>query len=471
MAVQIVRKESGRIVEVRHIGSGHTETEVRALVVLARQKLHENQLPLLPTLVAQSFASELRLRRSNSKLLWEVLAEQYERLGFGGLNDADFERLCLARLVEPTSKLDSLRVLADLGLFGLTKNRLYRCLQRVVALNYRSALAEFCFRYVAKQGLTLVLYDVTTLYFEAHEEDDYRQSGMSKERRLEPQIVVGLLVNQAGFPLDIQSFTGKKAETKTILPVLGAFKQKHALTDVTVVADAAMLSAANLEALAQAGYSYIVGSRLQKIPYDIAEYQKTAELMNNQIIVTELSDRRVIYQYREKRAALDRRNIEKQILKAEKILAGKAPATKAKFLNLKTKEKALNQTLIAKARALAGIKGYVTNLKAPPELIIRHYHQLYQVEASFRMAKSDLKARPIFHRKQDAIEAHLTLVFAALALGRHLEALTGVSLKQLVKQLRPIRTGVVALGNQEYLAEPEIPEDIHSLLAKLRSGH
>ena len=87
------------------------------------------------------------------------------------------------------------------------------------------------------------------------------------------------------------------------------------------------------------------------------------------------------------------------------------------------------------------------------------------------MAKSDLKARPIFHRKQDAIEAHLTLVFAALALGRHLEALTGVSLKQLVKQLRPIRTGVVALGNQEYLAEPEIPEDIHSLLAKLRSGH
>jgi len=98
-----------------------------------------------------------------------------------------------------------------------------------------------------------VLYDVTTLYFEVQQEDDYRKPGMSKERRLEPQIIVGLLVDQNGFPLELQSFEGNKAETKTILPVVESFKQRHGLVGITVVADAGMLSADNLQALAEPG--------------------------------------------------------------------------------------------------------------------------------------------------------------------------------------------------------------------------
>jgi len=129
----------------------------------------------------------------------------------------------------------------------------------------------------------------------------------------------------------------------------------------------------------------------------------------------------VIYQYRVKRAALDLRNIDKQVTKAKKALSGQITANRTKFLTIKAKSKQLNQRLIDKAKALAGIKGYVTNLDIPDEEVIAYYHQLFQIEATFRMAKSDLRARPIYHQNRDAIEAHLTIVLAALAISRNIE--------------------------------------------------
>jgi transposase len=288
---------------------------------------------------------------------------------------------------------------------------------------------------------------------------------------LEPQIIIGLLVDRNGFPLGLHSFEGNKAETKTILPVIEDFQAQHGLTKVTIVADAAMLSAANLEALTEAGYTYIVGSRLHKVPYEIAEHQKTGNLSDKQIIVLHQEGYRVVYQYRAKRAALDLRNIDKQVAKAKKALSGQIPANRTKFLTIKAKSKQLNQKLIDKARALAGIKGYVTNLDIPDEEVIAHYHQLFQIEATFRMAKSDLRARPIYHHNRDAIEAHLTIVLAALAISRNIEYQTGISIKQFVKLMRPIRSGIFTFNGKEFLAEPEVPEDAKSVLKKLFSGH
>jgi len=137
-------------------------------------------------------------------------------------------------------------------------------LAKATEQDYRKTISQACFEYVRGQDLALILYDVTTLYFEVQKEDEYRKPGLSKERRLEPQIIIGLLVDRNGFPLAIHSFEGNKAETKTILPVLEAFQAQHELTGATVVADAAMLSAANLAALTAAGYTYIVGSRPDK---------------------------------------------------------------------------------------------------------------------------------------------------------------------------------------------------------------
>jgi hypothetical protein len=195
-------------------------------------------------------------------------------------------------------------------------------------------------------------------------------------------------------------------------------------------------------------------------------------LTDNQIITTPIEgSQRVIYQYREKRAKLDMRNIEKQIAKAEKIINGKIAVQKAKFLSVKTKEKKLNQTLLDKAKALVGVKGYVTNLNIPDEQVITAYHQLWHVEQSFRMSKSDLKARPIFLRKQDSIEAHLTIVLAALAMGKMIESRTGISIKRFVNTLRPIRSGIVIINGKEYSAEAGISPEVRTIIRKLQAGH
>jgi len=232
-----------------------------------------------------------------------------------------------------------------------------------------------------------------------------------------------------------------------------------------------MLSRTNLEALVDNNYHFVVGSRLTKIPYDIAQFQKQGTLVDNQIINTKKDSYRIIYQYREKRARLDIKNIETQITKAKRMVSGVSPLKRNRFISFESTKKILNQSLIDKAYALAGIKGYVTNLNLASQEIINAYHQLFEVEASFRMAKSDLKARPIFLHKRDAIEAHMTIVFASLAISRRIKKLTGISIKRIVNLLRPIRSGTIIINGTEYQAKPEIPKDIHNLLQKLESGH
>uniref|UniRef100_UPI000AFDF8C1 IS1634 family transposase n=1 Tax=Kribbia dieselivorans TaxID=331526 RepID=UPI000AFDF8C1 len=194
----------------------------------------------------------------------------YGRLGFDTLGDAAFEQLVLARLVEPTSKADSLRVLDELGVEHASLRTMFRSLKRSGGGGYRDVIATCCYAHAATHGdVTLCLYDVTTLYFEAEKEDDLRKVGFSKERRVDPQIVVGLLVDRAGFPLEIGCFEGNKAETTTIIPIVKAFQARHGLADMVVVADAGMLSAANLRELDDANLRFIVGSRVTKAPTDL----------------------------------------------------------------------------------------------------------------------------------------------------------------------------------------------------------
>ena len=280
-AVQIAYKQKGRIIKIIHIGSAHNKEELEILLALARKQLQANQLELFPE---PKSSLHVGIKRSYSGLLWNILQKEYHKLRFDPLNDEIFEALVIARIVEPTSKLDSLRVLDDLGVDPINRNKLYRSLVKAANQDCRRSISQACFRHVQNHGLTLVLYDVTTQYLKIQKEDEYRKSGRSKERRLEPQIIIGLLVDQNGIPLGVQSFEENKAVTKTILPVIEAFQAQNRLSKLTVVADAAMLSASNLKVLSEAGYTYIVGSRLHKVPYGIAEYQMSGKLSDQQII-------------------------------------------------------------------------------------------------------------------------------------------------------------------------------------------
>lgn len=308
---------------------------------------------------------------------------------------------------------------------------------------------------------------------------------MSKERRVDPQIQVGLLVDPTGFPLEVHCFEGNKAETRTLIPVLEAFQQRHGVTDMVVVADAGMLSAGNLNALEDAGFSFIVGSRITKAPYDLAEHFATKGdyftdgqvLESSRVMGTGKAarSRRIVYQYSFKRYKRDNKSINAMVERTEKVAAGTRPVKKDRFVKFDGATKGVDWALVERARQLAGLKGYVTNLD-PAVMsgseVIGAYHDLWQVEKSFRMAKSDLRARPIFHHQKDSIEAHLSIVFAALAISRHLQEATGLSIKKLVSTLRPIRSATIALSGQTLTLEPEIPPEVRDLLATIaETGH
>ena len=236
-------------------------------------------------------SSRVVLKRSYSRVLFEALTGVYDRLEFTAATsgDAVFRDLVIARIIEPSSKLDTIRILDELGVKPPSHTGIHRCLGRaaVAVADYRDRLSEACVTFRGVEQLTLVLYDVTTLFFQVEQEDDYRIPGLSKERRWEPQIVIGLLVDERGLALQLHSFEGNKAETLTLVPVLDAFRRAHPNVTVSVACDAGMLSASHLTALEDAGYGFIVGSRIAKTPYDIAEYQNDgSELADGQIFDT-----------------------------------------------------------------------------------------------------------------------------------------------------------------------------------------
>ncbi|MFI5825524.1 IS1634 family transposase [Streptomyces rishiriensis] len=498
-AVQLVEKRRGVRKIVEHLGSAHDEVTLAALEQVAREKiqagqmafdldLHTDDTTKVPATGVDA-GGGLVLHGTRPRLLWEVLELAYERIGFpSAVDDEVFKQLVLARIIEPTSKLDSLRVLEELNVGKVPSYAtLKRRLARSVEEKWQDAVSAAAYRFAAGGGaVSLCLYDVTTLYFEADEEDELRKSGFSKERRIDPQILVGLLVDRSGFPLELHFFEGNKAETRTMIPVLDAFRDRHQVEDMLVVADAGMLSWANIQALEEAGYQYIVGSRNSKAPMDLAKTFATKgnHFADGQVIETttelkkgtESSRRRAVWQYRLAREHRDRRNHTLQVQRAEDIAAGRKAQRKARFLtNGQRKSLSVDYEAAKTAEQLFGLKGYVTNTSMKVlsgAEVVAAYHSLFEVEASFRMAKSDLRARPIFHHTRDAIQAHLTIVFCALAVARHLQMATGLSLRRIIKSLQPLREGLVEINGTIATIPAALTPEAKDILNSLsQSGH
>jgi hypothetical protein len=255
VAVQVACKDSGRVVILAPLGSAHTDAELGILLEQAREIVAGGQVALdievaaraqsiadvpdyrEPTLVPAPAAPAVvavsppgRTMATCSRLLYDVLGGVYDWLGFDVVADQVFRDLVIARIVEPTSKLDAARVLTDLGAKTVSYRTIQRHLDKMGPGNYRDLIAAKCLSCASDcGGLSLLLYDVTTLYFEAESEDDLRKVGFSKERRIDPQIVVGLLVDRLGFPLEVSCFDGATGETKTIIPVIQGFCARHVI--------------------------------------------------------------------------------------------------------------------------------------------------------------------------------------------------------------------------------------------------
>jgi Transposase DDE domain len=515
VAVQVVTRRGRRVEGIEHMGSAHTDAELALLLAAARDRMAAGQEVLELGQVAEvpprmgevadwtgprelglqpeaggrpvSVAGGGRVVGTSADLLWTVLTSAYARLGFDVLDDDGFRAMVLARLVEPTSKAEVVRVLEEIGAPAVSVRTLFRSLARCQARDYRGQLATAARAHSAATAGTaaLVLYDVTTLHFERDDEDDLRKVGMSKEHRIDPQVQAGLLVDCCGFPLEVHLFEGNKAETTTLLPVLTAFAARHGVGDIVVVADAGMLSAGNLNGLEDAGFSFIVGSRITKAPYDLAEHfeRHGNYFADGQILESArrmgtgstARTRRVACQWKFKREQHDNKAINAMIERAEKIADGRVPMRKARFLKVTGARTELDQATIDRARQLAGLKGYVTNLPASVmdgAAVIAACHDLWQVEQSFRMTKSDLRARPVFHHQRESIEAHLTVVFAALAVARHLQNTTGLSIKKIIQTLRVQRSATIEISGQRLTLGPDLTDAARHILDTLtEDGH
>jgi hypothetical protein len=489
-AVQIVYSYHRGSRDIVHIGSAHDDVELELLKAVARQKLAAGQGELDLGLDAGAPGGPLQITSSRMGCLLDALSRGYDLLGFDEAADGDevFRDLVLARVIEPVSKLDSLRVLEEAGVASASYPTLKRRLPAYARDSWRQRLSAACAAHAGLGPASLVLFDVSTLYFETDAGDGFREPGFSKERRLEPQITIGLLTDQHGFPLMVSAFEGNKAETKTMLPVVESFMAAHQLPDVTVVADAGMVSEANQKAIEAAGLSFILGTRIPSEPYVVKRWRREhpdQEIPDGHVFTQPWPagpnggrrDQTIYYQYRHDRARRTLRGIDEQVAKAEKAVAGQVPVKRNRFIQLSGGTKTVNRELEAKARALAGLKGYVTNLRACPdgtpvtaEFVISAYHQLFQIERSFRMAKSDLQARPIYHRKRDSIEAHLTIVFAALAVGRWIEHQTGWSIRKFVKTARRYRTVQIQAGDHVITAAEPLPTELRNAIAAINNA-
>lgn len=525
-AVQIAEYADGRQRILRHLGSAHTGAELGVLLEQAGQLLGDpdqgvlefdaTPAPLVADLVpaprgelvgVESASDPVRrdapgrVVSTDSRLLFDVLARVYSSLGFDAVDDAVFRDLVVSRIVEPTSLLDSGRVLTDLGCTPASYATMKRTLGRATKGGYRDTIAAACFTHAMNAGdISLVLYDVTTLYFEAEKEDSLRKVGYSKERRVDPQVVVGLLVDRNGFPLEIGCFEGNKAETLTLVPIVRQFQERHSLEGIVVVADAGMLSATNLRELDDAGLNFIVGSRVTKAPVDLeSHFRWHGDAFHDGQVIDTITPRtghgrrdgasnpqvkaepvwnadhherswRAVWAYSAKRAVRDNRTLVLQEQRARDVVSGDKAARTPRFVTTVSGARQLDEASLARARRLVGLKGYVTNIPAdlmPAREVMTSYHALWTVEQSFRMSKTDLRARPMFHHTRDAIEAHLTIVFTALAVSREVQARTGLAIRNVIRQLRPLRSATIAINGTQQTFTPEIPETEQTILDAL----
>jgi Transposase DDE domain len=480
-AVQVVRYTHRRIEVLKHIGSGHSEEEVKALVESAQAWLRSatEQPSLFPTTEPRTFSLDateyLGARRG---LLYEVLRTISDRCGFSALGDRVLEDLAIMRLVEPASKLRSLALLGEY--FGVEHAR--RTVTRSLrGMEQHKAQAEGIAVAFAKEhlrdGLRLVLYDVTTLYFESFEADALRVPGFSKDNKpQQPQIVVGLLVTSEGFPLGYEVFPGNTFEGKTMLPVLDAFVAAHGVKEPVVVADAAMLSAALFALLKEKGLSYIVGARLSGAGREVIDrVSKGLAGQDGALLRVPTAHGDLICSFSFKRYAKDKSTLDKQVEKAQELVRKGEPGRRAKFVKATQGKEgyALDEQQLAKATGLLGIKGYYTNLprkKMSDAQVVAHYHGLWHVEKAFRMAKSDLAARPIFHHREHAVRAHLLICFIALTIGTSMELATGLSMRNMTDQLRRVTDAQFRLKTtgEMFRMRTKIPDNTSELLRKLK---
>ena len=455
-SVRIMRKVHGKRKCVKVMGCSSDVDEIGLLVKRGNRWIEEHQrsVPLFEfddeavaydKVLASLRQSQLRL--VGPELVYGTL---FDRIGYDRVktsNDALFRALVVTRLYHPGSKLRTAEYMERFMHQSYSSDAIYRfldelCTRDKTAEQVREAkdesigvkwqVEQVAFEHTkAVMGgqVTVAFYDTSTLYFES-QEDDVRVPGYSKDGKNEnPQVVLGLLVGTGGNPIGYELHKGNQYEGTTLLPIVKKLEKRFNLSHPIVVADSGLLSAKNIEQLEEEGYEYIIGARVRSMSKADKEAVLKLALKDGEMTSLTIKDRRHVISMSAKRAKKDARDREKGIKRLEKRFAN-GKITKAsvnnrgynRFLTLQGETTVtIDQDKIAEDVRLDGLKGYVTNSKIKDKEIVENYRNLSFIERAFRMNKTDLAIRPIYHRLFNRIEAHVCICFTAYTILLELE--------------------------------------------------
>jgi transposase len=433
--IQVVSKHAGKYKVVKSFGSSDSTEEIELLANKASLWIKS-----FTGLIEIDFEDEISLFNrllnniTSHKLVGIdlVLGKIFDEIGFNQIRDELFKDLVLYRLVYPKSKLKTTEYLYRYQQKEYSEDDIYRYMDKLHTTQ-KEVAQKISFEHtkaILGQDISVVFYDVTTVYFEIDNEDELRKTGFSKEgKHQNPQIVLGLLVSKNGYPLAYDVFEGNKFEGHTMLPVIDSFKAKYNLKQLVVIADSGLLSNSNIDELQSKNYEFILGARIKNESKSIKENILSLNLKNGESQIINKDNLKLIITYSDDRAKKDNYNREKGLKKLEKqIKTGKL--TKAsinnrgynKYLKLEGEiTVVIDKVKFEQDAKWDGLKGYITNAKLTKDEVLENYQHLWQIEKAFRITKTDLKIRPIYHRKQNRIEAHICLTFAAYKVYKELE--------------------------------------------------
>lgn len=436
-SVQIIQKSRGKYRVIKTIGSSKDEQQIQRLWYAGKQEMERlsSQGTLFisekDSLVEEVFNSlqNASIRTIGPELIFGRI---YDHIGFNRIEDPLFRHLVIARLAFPLSKLKTVEYLYRFQGVILDIDSVYRFLDK---LNNRlkSQVEQLAFAHTKRVlggSISIVFYDMTTLYFESSDEDDLRKTGFSKDgKHRHPQIYLGLLVGLGGYAIGYDLFEGSIYEGHTLIPFLKKITQRFSLTKPIVIADAGLLSNENIADLEQQDYQYIMGARLKNESHSIKKQFSEKQWADGEVVKLKKDTRTLYVSYASHRAAKDEHNRKRGLQRLEKqIKAGKL--TKSNINN-----KGYNKYLKMEGdvtikidydkyhadKCWDGLKGYLTNTEFTGRQVIENYQNLWHIEKAFRMSKTDLRIRPIYHRLKHRIEAHICIAFTAYCIYKELE--------------------------------------------------
>jgi len=437
-SIYILEKQNGKQILLKSMGVAHCESDIVQLENSARKEIERisgqkeiefdyQQDEQHINFVRESIQS---VRIVGTEL---VLVKLFNEIGFNQIRDKLLRHLVISRLLYPGSKLRTIEYLSRHYQEHYSISSVYRYLDQLNQ-GYKDQLQLISYQHTLKlfNGvLSAVFYDVSTLYFEASREDELRKLGFSKDGKPHcPQIVLGLLVTIAGYPLAFEMFEGNKYEGDTLIPVLEHFNNRYNPGKLVVVADAGLLSKSNIDQLLNHGYEFILGARIKNETTELKTQILSKSWSNNSIHEFKKEELiKLIVSYSEKRAKKDAHNRNNGIKRLEKrINSGKLTKDSInnrgynKFLKIEGDATiSLDLDKIHLDSKWDGLKGYITNASLNPQEVIDQYRQLWHIEKAFRISKTDLKVRPVYHRKASRIESHLLISFCSYKLYKELE--------------------------------------------------